>query len=428
MDESNELKKDHMKRWRKKGFWPAATVIVGIVVSLYYRQGGHVIEVETVPVKRGELIVTVTPTETGTVDSDATAQVKAEVAGRIVELAAAEGARVEAGDLLARLDASELEARVALARSSLDAARMRLESARISLPLEQARTRAALAEAQARYDDAKQRYDKKHKLYESKLIPQGEMETSRTDLAAAAAGLQAAQANQEQVALQQRQIEIAAADVKQQQAALRVAEVHLDHTCIRAPVAGTVVEWPIKLGELMQPGGVVARITRLDALYVKAQIDEVDLSRLRAGQRSKVQFDTQPGVAYDATLFEISSAVSVEKLKSRNVTVKLRLAQPPPFLRPGMSADVEIIVDTLKDVPVVPAQTVMAKDKDKERFVYVLEHDKIVRRAIETGRSNWDHTEVLKGLNEGDAVVTSLDQPGLLPGARARAVQKAGAR
>lgn len=425
MDESNELKKGRMHRWREKGLWLAATVVLGIALSLYYRQG-DVIEVETVPVKRGELIVTVTPTETGTVDSDATAQVKAEVAGRIAELAAAEGARVEAGDLLARLDASELEARVALARSSLDAARARLESARISLPLEQARTRAALAEAQARYDDAKQRYDKKHKLYESKLIPQGEMETARTDLAAAEAGLQAAQANQEQVALQQRQIEIAAADVKQQQAALRVAEINLDHTRIRAPVAGTVVEWPIKLGELMQPGSVVARITHLDALYVKAQIDEVDLSRLRVGQHAEVQFDTQPGVVYEATLFEISSAVSVEKLKSRNVTVKLRLAQPPPFLRPGMSADVEIIVDTLKDVLMVPAQTVMSKDK--ERFVYVLEHDTVVRRVIEAGRSNWDHTEVLKGLNEGEVVVTSLDQPGLLPGARARAVQRASAR
>lgn len=425
MDESNGLKQGRMNRWRNKALWLAATVVVGIVVSLYYRQG-QVIEVETVPVKRGELIVTVTPTETGTVDSDATAQVKAEVAGRIAELTAAEGVRVEAGDLLARLDASELEARVALARSSLDAARTRLESARISLPLEQARTRAALAEAQARYDDAKQRYDKKHKLYESKLIPQGEMETARTDLAAAEAGLQAAQANREQVALQQRQIEIAAADVKQQQAALRVAEVNLDHTRIRAPVAGTVVEWPIKLGELMQPGSVIARITRLDALYVKAQIDEVDLSRLRVGQRAEVQFDTQPGVVYEATLFEISPAVSIEKLKSRNVTVKLRLAQPPPFLRPGMSADVEIIVDILNDVLMVPAQTVMSKDK--ERFVYVLEHDKILRRVIETGRSNWDHTEVLKGLNEGDVVVTSLDQPGLLPGVQARVMHKASAR
>src|SRR3569833_3840996 len=248
----------------------------------------------------------------------------------------------------------------------------------------------------------------------------------RADIAAAEAGLQTAQANQDQVALQQRQIDIAAADVKQQEAALQVAEVTLAHTLIRAPIAGTVVELPIKAGELMQPGSVIARITRLDALYVKAQIDEVDLRRLQIGQRADVEFDTKPHVKYAATLFELSPAVSVEKLKSRNVTVKLRLAQPPPFLRPGMSADVEIIVDTLNNVLMVPAQTVMSKDK--ERFVYVLDDGEVVRRIVETGRSNWDYTEVLKGLNAGDAVVVSLDKGELKPGVRARSIQKSSAK
>lgn len=397
-------------------------MILVIAVLVYYYRAGQVLQVETVAVIKGNMLVTVTPTETGTVDSDATAQIKAEVAGRISELRVAEGARVKAGDVLARLESSELEARVVLARSILEAARMRLESARISLPLEKARTTAAVAEAQARYDDAKQRYEKKQKLYAARLIPQGEMESASAELATAQAVLETALANQDQVALQQRQIEIAAADVKQQEAALRVAQVTLDHSLIRAPIAGTVVELPIKAGELMQPGSVAARITRLDALYVKAQIDEVDLSRLQVGQAAEIQFDTQPNIKYAATLFEISPAVSVEKLKSRNVTVKLRLAEPPPFLRPGMSADVEIIVATVNDVLLVPAQTVMAKNQ--EQFVYVLADGAVVKRVIEAGRSNWDAIEVVRGLNLGEAVISSLDVEGLKPGARARPAGK----
>lgn len=410
-----------MIRWRRYWLWVALTVTVTAAFIFYYRQG-NVIEVETIAAVQGELVVTVTPTETGTVDSDATAQVKAEVAGRIAELSVKEGARVDAGDMLARLEASELTARVALARASLDAARTRLESARISLPLERARTRAAVAEARARYDDAKQRYDRKSKLYETRLIPQGEMETAKADLATATAVLETAQANQEQVALQQRQIDIAAADVKQQEAGLQVAQVNLDRSFIRAPIAGTVVDLPVKVGELMQPGSVLARVTQLDDLYVKAQIDEVDLSRLQAGQHAEVQFDTQPSVKYEAVLFEISPAVSVEKLKSRNVTVKLRLTQPPRFLRPGMSADVEIVVDTLTNVLMVPAQTVMSKDK--EHFVYVLAEGVIVKRVIERGRFNWNYIQVLKGLQPGDHVISSLDKVGLKPGLRAKPAQK----
>lgn len=410
-----------MVKLRKSWVWSALVILV-IAVLVYYYRAGQVLEVETVAVIKGNMLVTVTPTETGTVDSDATAQIKAEVAGRISELRVAEGARVKAGDVLARLESSELEARVVLARSILEAARMRLESARISLPLEKARTTAAVAEAQARYDDAKQRYEKKQKLYAARLIPQGEMESASAELATAQAVLETARANQDQVALQQRQIEIAAADVKQQEAALRVAQVTLDHSLIRAPIAGTVVELPIKAGELMQPGSVAARITRLDALYVKAQIDEVDLSRLQVGQAAEIQFDTQPNMKYAATLFEISPAVSVEKLKSRNVTVKLRLAEPPPFLRPGMSADVEIIVATVNDVLLVPAQTVMAKNQ--EQFVYVLADGAVVKRVIEAGRSNWDAIEVVRGLNLGEAVISSLDVEGLKPGARARPAGK----
>ena len=406
---------------RKSWLWSALVILV-IAVSFYYYRAGQVLEVETVAVRKGNILVSVTPTETGTVDSDATAQIKAEVAGRISELLVAEGARVKAGDVLARLESSELTARVALAGSSLEAARMRLESARISLPLEKARTAAAVAEAQARYDDAKQRYEKKQKLYTARLIPQGEMESASAELATAQAVLETARANLDQVALQQHQIEIAAADAKQQEAALRVAQVNLDHSLIRAPIAGTVVELPIKAGELMQPGSVVARITRLDDLYVKAQIDEVDLSRLQLGQQAEIQFDTQPDIKYAATLFEISPAVSVEKLKSRNVTVKLRLTEPPPFLRPGMSADVEIVVATVNDVLLVPAQTVMAKNK--EQFVYVLAGGVVVKRVIETGRSNWDAIEVLRGLNLDEPVVSSLDVEGLKPGVRAKPANK----
>src|SRR3569623_1040523 len=79
----------------------------------YYYRHSQVIAVATVAVKQGDLTVSVTPTETGTVDSDATAQVKAEVAGRISELAVTEGAKGKAGEVLIKLEASELQARVA---------------------------------------------------------------------------------------------------------------------------------------------------------------------------------------------------------------------------------------------------------------------------------------------------------------------------
>src|SRR3569833_2622517 len=115
----------HMSRWRKWGIWLVVVLIIVAAVAYYYRQS-HVIEVETVAVKQGELVVTVTPTETGTVGSDATAQITAELA-----------------------------ARVALARSGGGAARGRRGAARGARPRGGARARAARAGARARGGGAK---------------------------------------------------------------------------------------------------------------------------------------------------------------------------------------------------------------------------------------------------------------------------------
>ncbi len=396
-----------------------ATVVALILGAIiyYYRQS-QVMMVETTPIKRGDLVITVTPTETGTVDTDATALVKAEIAAQVIEVRAQEGNVVKAGDTLMRLDAEQAQAKLNLARSALEAARSRLASAHISLQMDKARTTAALAEAKARLGDATQKYDKKKQLFDKRLIPLGEMETSEAELAVARAALNTAQANLQQAGVQERQIKTAEADVKQQEASLRVAQLNLDYTTIRAPMDGTVMEVPVKAGELVQPGTPVTRVTRMSGLYVKALVDEVDLSRLRVGQAAEIKFDTLPDKKFSATLFEVSPGVSIEKLKSRNVTVKLRLTDPPPFLRPGMSADVEIIVDTLKNILYAPAQTIMSKDK--EHYVYVIEGGKVARRVITPGQSNWDSTEVRKGLSENERIITSLDQEGLQPGVRAR--------
>src|SRR3569833_667403 len=109
----------HMSRWRKWGIWLVVVLIIVAAVAYYYRQS-HVIEVETVAVKQGELVVTVTPTETGTVDSDDNAQIKAEVAGRIAHLAVAEGAHVEAGATKTQQKTNKHKTHNTHTRSSLD--------------------------------------------------------------------------------------------------------------------------------------------------------------------------------------------------------------------------------------------------------------------------------------------------------------------
>jgi HlyD family secretion protein len=177
-----------------------------------------------------------------------------------------------------------------------------------------------------------------------------------------------------------------------------------------------VMELPVKVGELVLPGTAVARISRRGDLYIKALIDEVDLARVQLGQTVHVTFDLFPGRTFAGTVSEISPTVSAERLKSRNIQVKIRLAEPPAELRPGLSADVEIVVARLDDVLSVPSETVMSKDG--EPFVYVATNHRLVKRPVTTGHVSWEATEIRSGLQENEQVVTSLDVEGLAPGVR----------
>ena len=87
-------------------------------------------------------------------------------------------------------------------------------------------------------------------------------------------------------------------------------------------------------------------------------------------------------------------------------------------LLPGTSADVEVILSARDDVLRVPTQALLEGGR-----VLVLEHDRLVERALQTGLRNWDMTEVASGLAVGDRVVTSLDRPEVKAGARAKVVE-----
>jgi len=393
-------------------------VVVAVVAGLGYRIWlGPQIEVATTPVARGDLKVTVTPTETGTVDTDDTALVRAEVAASIIRVEVEEGQQVAQGVVLLRLDDGAAKQRVKQVQAGLQAAQSRLRSGMVQLRVEQARSVNDLRQAQAQYNEVESRYAKQKQLFDRGQNSESNLNAVAAELEVAKARLAGAQSGKDQVLLAEENLKAVKADVEQARAALRLAEDDLDHTVIRAPIAGTITSLPVKKGELVTLGQTVAQITLLDHLYIRATIDEIDLSRLKLGQAVEIRFDTLPEQSFAARLSYIAPAVSGEKLQSRSVEVKLTLDHPPATLRPGMSADVEILVDEVKGILKVPTNVVMTQDG--EHFVYTVEGGRIAKRIVEPGAANWDLTEIRKGLSAGEEVVTSFDVEGLAPGIRA---------
>lgn len=366
------------RRW----WWIGLGVVAAIVALRLTVFRPAPILVETATVSRGEVEETVTNSQAATVKSRLRSRLGAEVAGRVARIAHREGAHVGSGDVLVELDKATAARRLDLAREELAMAGGRLSAARAAAAL------------------AWQELDRARSLRQSSLVSQEQL-----DQAVSSAGRAAA--------------EVAAdsAQVERGEAALRLATEDLRNTGIRAPFAGVVSEVRTEVGESVVPGQPLIELLDPDQLYVSAELDEVDIGRVKTGLQTRVRFDPFPGVNVPGTVVRVAPYVSDVQEQNRTLEVEINFRHGPgdPDPRPGTSADVEIVLNSRRGVLRVPTFAVL-----EGAHVLAVERGRAERRAVATGIRNWDFTEITSGLAEGDRVITNLDRVQVKPGARVR--------
>lgn len=348
------------------------------------------IEVQAQPLGRGQVEATVTNTRAGTVKARRRAQLAPEVGGRILSITHREGERVKAGEVLMRLDASLNEAQVTLSRRELQA-------------VEAQREQSCVGAERARREHARL----------AKLAKEGIVSADALDQA------QTAQDTSEAAC------RAARASVEQARAGVELSSRRVQQSVIRAPFDGVVGDLSVEVGEWTTPSppGMpippVMDILDPDSLYISAPMDEVDSSRIHAGQPVRVTVDAYPGRSFAGHVQRVAPFVLDVEEQNRTVEIEVAFdnpAEPGVRLLPGTSADVEVVLEVRPDVLRVPTPALLEGGR-----VLVVKEDgktrKLEERKVRTGLRNWDWTEVLDGLSPGDLVVTSLDKPEIKAGA-----------
>lgn len=347
------------------------------------------IDVVVRPAERGVVETLVANSEAGTVQARHHVRLAAERTGRVLALPWNEGDEVPAGAIVVQLDASSEQVRLHAARHDVQAA--------------DAAHRAAHADAEL----AEREYKRAAALHAQGLSSDEALETARAKRDAAAA------------ALAQYEARLDASG-----AAVSGHQDELAHLRVIMPFHGVLTKRLVEPGESVVPGQVVAEVMTLDSLDVHAPLDERDAADVRVGQPVRVTLDPFPGVTWDARVTRVAPVVEETREQNRTLTIEAQLdpvagdSRP----RPGMSADLEVILAHRDDVLRVPSTAVI----DGSR-VLVLKNGRAVARDVRTGARNWDWTEVVSGLQPGEPVIVSLDRTGVVAGARVRAERKAGA-
>lgn len=192
-------------------------------------------------------------------------------------------------------------------------------------------------------------------------------------------------------------------EVARLQAQVTAAQATLNLARIAAPFAGTVTQVEPLPGDLVSPGALAFRVDDLSHLLVDVQVSEIDINSLEIGQEVSLSFDAVLNQTYQGKVVEVSQVGSVVQ-GAVEFTVTVELLNPDEFVRPGMTAAVNILVKQLENVLLVPNQAVRVVDG--ERVVYILQGANAAPVKIRLGASSDTISEVVGGdLKEGDLII-----------------------
>ncbi len=369
-------------------------------------------EVQAASVARAEVVQTVLVS--GRVLPPAEVELVARVEAPTLEVLADEGDAVEAGQVLARLDATVVEAELARAQAALARAQATSGRARQIAPRVAQQT---LTQARVQLEEAERALEQAERLVASGAWPSERADAARDAARRARSQVQSSQL--ELTASRGADRRAANASVEEAVATVAVAEQHVAQTTIRAPVAGTVLERALEEGDTTRPGALLFRLAADGPPILSVDPDERHLSQLEVGQRADVSSDAYPDRPFQARVSFIAPAVDPER---GTVEVRLLPTVPIDVLRPNMTVSVEIEVARAEDALLVPLELVQNASTDAP-WVWTSDAGRLARRAITLGLRGDERVQVTDGLSEGERILRVIDAS-LAEGARVRVVDE----
>lgn len=316
--------------------------------------------VETAQVEKSDIASI--STVSGKVAANVQVDVVPKMPGRVAAVYFNVGDRVKKGDVLVRLEDTEVKAG--------------LESAQAALAM----SKTGQEQAKAQYHDALKNLERMKSLFEEGAISQQQLEAAET-------GLKMADPN------------MAAAKLLQAEAAVKNAQAQLENTVIKSPANGIVSARNVEVGEIAAQMPVMT-VVDIDPVVVETKVTESEVNKLKVGQKVDVNVAAAGKKPFQGVISSISPAADE---RSSAFPVKIEIANSQYLLKPGMFAEVKLVLDTKKGAVVISKEAVV--DSGSNKTVFRIENNQAHLVEITTGTSDEKRVEVLSGLSKGQEVV-----------------------
>ncbi len=391
---------------RKKIVWIAVGSIVLLLIlkSVVCGKRDPGIMVQTEKAARRDITQLVSAT--GIINPVYQVVITPEVTGEIVELPVQEGDRVKKNQLLIRIKPDSYAAQRDRAKANLESAQATLEMKKVEMNFIEAN------------------YRRTQELFRSGFTNQQELDKMKADLDSSRAQLEAQQGY-----------------VQQAQAALKESGESLNKTAIYSPMDGTVSKLNVELGERVLGSGfsqgtnlmTVADLGKMEAIV---DVDENDVVLVSIGDTARIELDAFKNITYNGKVTQIANSAKTTGMGTQeevvNFAIKIALSDFNPQVRPGMSCNADIEVETKDNVLTVPIQSVTARSAEEaasgatpdssreliagktsrkkqskpKEVVFVVDKGAVAMKEVKIGISDNEYIEIISGLKAGEEVVS----------------------
>ncbi|MFY9531079.1 MAG: efflux RND transporter periplasmic adaptor subunit [Candidatus Acidiferrales bacterium] len=316
---------------------------------------------------------------------------------------AAEGQALRRGQPVLTLAAADLRSQLAQARANLLTAQDDLRNARAGGPPgEVAQVEGDLRKAQIEVSGLERTQEALKQLVAKHAATQNDLDQNQNALAKAQATLQTAQQRKDDLA-RRAALDVDGASLRMQQAEdlLHSLEEKVRSATVNSPIEGTLYSLPVRAGDYVTVGQVLAEIADLGHVRVRAFVDEPDLGSLEPNQPVEITWDARPSQVWTGHTEQVPKQVVA--LGNRSVgEVLCSVDNTKLELLPNVNVAVRILVRERTGVLVVPRAAV--RTDGANHFVFVLAGDRLRRRSIDMGIASTGKYEVIAGLQEGERV------------------------
>lgn len=342
---------------------------------------------------------------TGTINPETKVDISAEISGEIINLPYKEGDTVKKGDLLVKIKAETYGARINQQQAGVQYSRTQVEVSENNLK------------------KAELELQRTEQLFNSGLVSQSDLDNARI-------AYQVAQSN----------VKSSNANVRQNLALLQQSSQDLSKATIRSNMDGIVTKLNNEIGEKVvgtqqMAGSVIMTVSDLSVMDAEIEVSETDITNVKLGDTADVEVDAYPDKVIKGYVYEISNSAKSKGTGTQeqviNFIVKIRIVDTDVSLKPGMSCNAEIKVNSKNDVIAIPIQSVTAREEEKttettsedvkrkseenvkkkekpKEVVFIVEDgtpSKVKKVQVKTGISDDKYIEILEGLKPDDIVV-----------------------